>query len=65
MSLKEPRTGVGDSRIPGLSLALTGYLVLLSRLFTFSQFQFPNLGMGIITLASSTLDFRQWGQMED
>ena len=59
MSLKEPRTGTGDSRIPDLSSALTGYLVLLSRLFTFSQPQFPNLGTGIIALSSSTLDFIQ------
>lgn len=59
MSLEEPRTGTGDSRIPGLSSALTGYLVLLSRLFTFSQLQFPNPGMGMRALSSSTLDFIQ------
>lgn len=59
MSLEEPRTGTGDSRIPGLLSALTGYLVLLSRLFTFSQPQFPNPGMGMRALSSSTLDFIQ------
>ena len=57
MSLKKARTGIQDSRISGLWLALTGYLVLLNRLFAFSGPQFPNLWDGNDnSFLSSSLD---------